>query len=276
MSKISNLRIGFIGGGNMACALIGGLVKQGGNCSAMVVVEPDEKGRERLARFTGLAVLCEPGAALAQCDAVIFAVKPQQMHAAVQGAERWLGQALVISIAAGIRIADIARWLGRAAPIVRAMPNTPALVGAGISGLFANPEVTVRQRELASLALEAVGRVLWLDNEAQLDVVTALSGSGPAYFFYFMESMQKSAQHLGLNEKQARALVEATCAGAAALAADSGDALTDLRARVTSKGGTTFAALEVLDARTVGSAIEQAVSAATRRAAELGDEFGRD
>ena len=278
------LKIGFIGGGNMAQALIGGLSSRHPDAT-FVVVEPFAQARDALGRVGPRVVVhAVPSADLASCDAVVVAVKPQVFREAVSTAARWLiapdgAGPLIVSIAAGVRLREIARWLGAehaATPIVRAMPNTPALVGAGITGLYAAPAVDAARRELAQALLAAVGETLWVDDEAKLDAVTAVSGSGPAYVFSFIEALERGAVELGLSADQAHRLALATFAGAARLAQQSDEPVGVLRERVTSKGGTTQAALAAMQARGVPDAIAEAVRAAAIRSVELGDEFARD
>jgi pyrroline-5-carboxylate reductase len=201
-------------------------------------------------------------------------VKPQFMREACEAARPHLGEPLIVSVAAGIRTADIARWLGRGA-IVRTMPNTPALIGRGVTGMAATHQVSGTQRELAESILRTAGDVVWFDDEAKLDAVTAVSGSGPAYVFYFIEALARAGTELGFTAEQARELAVQTFVGAAQLAADSTEPLETLRQRVTSKGGTTAAALAWLEANAVEARVVEAVHAAHRRARELGDEFGR-
>ncbi|MEW5879215.1 MAG: pyrroline-5-carboxylate reductase [Pseudomonadota bacterium] len=269
-----NARIAFIGGGNMASALIGGLIQKGQRPHDLLAVEIDAARREALARAFGIEVAPAPDARLARFDVLVLAVKPQQMREACSALRPFVGQQLVLSIAAGIRIADLARWLGTDR-IVRAMPNTPALIGRGIAGLAAGRAVTPAQREQATQILQAVGTVVWLDDETQLDAVTAISGSGPAYVFYFIEALIEAGRAMGLSDEPSRRLAIETLVGASHLAAESGEPPEVLRARVTSKGGTTAAAIESMDADQIKAKIVAAVRAAQRRAAELGDEFGK-
>jgi pyrroline-5-carboxylate reductase len=207
---------------------------------------------------------------------VVMAVKPQQMRAAAAALHPHLGGALVLSIAAGIRLSDLSRWLGGYRRLARCMPNTPALIGQAMTALYCMPEVDAALERLAVQALEAVGKVIRVEDEALLDPVTAVSGSGPAYVFLFIEAMQQAARELGLSAEQARALVLQTFAGAAQLAAQASEDVGELRARVTSKGGTTERALASLEADRVTEAIVRAIRAATDRARELGDQLGRD
>ncbi len=269
------LKIGFIGGGNMATALIGGLANNKVEAS-FVVIEPYEASRLALQEKYGLVAHSAPHSDLADCHVLIMAVKPQQFREAAQAIAQYVPGRLVISIAAGIRTVDMARWLGGHPLLVRCMPNTPALISAGITGLYPRPEVNASQKKLADTLLAAVGTTVWVDDESQLDAVTAISGSGPAYVFYFIEAMQRAAVELGLNETAARELSLATFMGASTLATQSDEPASVLRERVTSKGGTTYAALSSMNADHVQDAIVRALHAAARRSAEMGDEFGKD
>lgn len=269
------MKITFIGGGNMAAALIGGLKQQGFSTAAIQVVEPAEAARQQLGdRFGVRTTLAIDVAALA-CDVLVLAVKPQQMKDAVAPLVGKLDQQLAISIAAGLRVADIARWL-RHPRVVRAMPNTPALIGCGMTGLYADPSVDAIGRAQAEKILAAVGATLWVDEETQIDAVTAVSGSGPAYVFYFIEAIEAAACDLGLDEEAARRLTVETFLGASRLAAQSPESITTLRERVTSKGGTTEAALQRFAAQGIAQAIRQGVHAAQVRGQELGEALGRD
>lgn len=270
------MRITFIGGGNMAIALIGGLKKQGFSAAGIQVVEPSEAARQRLTDAFGVRCAAAVDAAALACDALVLAVKPQQMKEAVAVFAGALTNQLVVSIAAGLRLADIARWLGGYSRLVRTMPNTPALIGAGVTGLYADPGVDREGRAQAEKILGAVGATLWLDDEEKMDAVTAVSGSGPAYVFYFIEAVEAAARNLGLDVATARALTVETFLGAARLAAQSSEPVTALRERVTSKGGTTEAALLAFGASGVAAAIEQGVRAAHRRGQELGKLLGED
>jgi pyrroline-5-carboxylate reductase len=271
----------FIGGGNMATALIGSLIARGEAAAAFRVVEPSpEAGNRVVDAFPGLALFersCRD--AVAGATAVVLAVKPQQMRAAASALAADLaaaGAPVVLTIAAGIRIADLSRWLGGYPRIVRAMPNTPALIGRGISGVFAAPAVDAAGRANALAILEAAGGVVWVDAEERLDAITAVSGSGPAYVFYFLEALEEAARAQGFGPADARRLAYATFAGAIALAERSAHEPAVLRAQVTSKGGTTEAALAAMQAAGVKPAIVAGVEAAATRARELGDVFGRD
>ena len=271
----------FIGGGNMATALIGGMRARGAAAADFRVVEPNAEARARLAaRHPGLALFAEcTRDAVAGADLIVLAVKPQQMREAARALATRLAGApppVVVSIAAGIRVVDLARWLGGRGRLVRAMPNTPALVGKGIAGVFAAPDVDAAGRALASKVLDAAGEQVWVDDEVMLDAVTGVSGSGPAYVFYFLEALEEAARDLGFAPADARRLAYATFSGAVALALASPDEPAVLRAQVTSKGGTTERALSSMEAGGVKAMIVAAVKAASLRAAELGDAYGRD
>ncbi|HQR03808.1 MAG: pyrroline-5-carboxylate reductase [Proteobacteria bacterium] len=270
------MKITFLGGGNMANALIGGLRKQGYSAAAIQVVEPIEESREKLT--TAYGVRCAPtaDASALNCETLVLAVKPQQMKEALTPLAGRLGGQLVISIAAGLRLADLSRWLGGHQRLVRCMPNTPALIGAGITGLYADPSVDREGRTIAEKILGAAGRTFWVDDEARMDAVTAISGSGPGYVFYFIEALENAARAQGFDEATAHTLAVETFLGAAQLAASSTDSPTLLRQRVTSKGGTTAAALDTFDAAGVAAAIGQGVAAAEARGRELCDLLGAD
>jgi pyrroline-5-carboxylate reductase len=265
--------IAFIGGGNMASAIIGGLLKQGTPAAGIQIVEPWEEQRAKLQKQFGITASAVPDATLARASMVVWAVKPQSFREAASQAGPHSQQALHLSVAAGIRSDSIAGWLGTER-VVRAMPNTPALVGLGVTGLFARPAVTSAQRQSVQALIETTGRLLWLDEEQQLDAVTALSGSGPAYVFYFIEAMMQAGVKMGLSPAQARTLAIGTFTGASALAAASDDPPELLRARVTSKGGTTYAAITSMDKAGLQQHFMHALDAARQRAVELGDEFG--
>lgn len=265
--------IAFIGGGNMATALIGGLVQSGHSPSAIRVIEPFEAQAGRLRERFGVHVDAVAGPALAGAALVVWAVKPQLFREAAAPCAVHVRDALQLSVMAGIRTGAIAAATG-SDRIVRTMPNTPALIGRGMSGLFASAAVSADERALVERLLAPTGELLWVEREELLDAVTALSGSGPAYVFYFIEAMMRAGAKLGLAPAQARRLATGTFAGAAALAAQSPEPPEVLRANVTSKGGTTHAAITTLDERGVMDAFVQALHAAARRAKELGDEFG--
>ncbi len=271
----------FIGGGNMATALVGGMLARGARPDEIRVVEPFAAQRGKLAtRFPGVGVQPEcDAAAIEGADLVVFAVKPQQMKDAARALAPHLGRApetVVLSIAAGIRGADLARWLGGHRRLVRAMPNTPALLGKGISGVFAAEGVDAAGRARCEGVLAAAGDVVWVADESMLDAVTGVSGSGPAYVFYFLEALEQAARELGFSAADARRLAYATFDGAIALAKASTDEPATLRAQVTSKAGTTERALLSMEAAGVKREIVAAAKAAAARARELGDEFGKD
>lgn len=269
------MKITFIGGGNMAKALIGGLIKRGYSPSKMHVVEMFKEKCAELHNEFGVRATTELAAAVAHGETLILAVKPQQLQQiAVQLAPILNGQ-LVISIAAGIRTQDMARWMG-SQNIVRCMPNTPALIRSGVTALYAMPAVKPEQCHRAESVLAAVGSTLWIEDEEMLDAVTAISGSGPAYVFYFIEAMEQAAYELGLDEAQARQLVLDTFLGASKLAESSPEDVATLRERVTSKNGTTERALLSMEANQVKMDIVAAIHAAAARSKEMGDELGKD
>jgi pyrroline-5-carboxylate reductase len=267
------MRIAFLGGGNMAAALIGGLLRQGHERGAISVIEVSAEARKRLAAELGLTASAAPDALTDAADVLVLATKPQDLRTALSGFSN-LGQKLVISIAAGVRLEALSRWLGGHRKIVRCMPNTPALIGAGISALHAMPEVSMKEREAAQAVLGAVGEVVWIDDERLLDPVTAISGSGPAYVFWFIEQLAAGGERLGLPKEAALRLAVQTVLGAAKLAAHSDKSPAQLRKQVTSKGGTTEAALKVFEREKLAEGVAQALEAASRRGGELGDELG--
>ena len=267
------MKIALIGGGNMAAALVGGIARAAARHAIEVLEIDAERGRQMHEQY-GVPVHTAAGAWLATSEIVVLAVKPQQLRSAVDAIKPFLTRPLVLSIVAGMRARTLSRWLGTDR-IVRTMPNTPALIGAGITGAAALPGVSAEQRAAAEQILRAVGEVVWFGDEAMLDPVTAISGSGPAYVFYFIEAMQQAAREMGLDDEQARALSVQTFLGAAQLAAASNEPVEVLRQRVTSKGGTTAAALAVFETDHVKSAITKALHAANARAQELGDELDR-
>ncbi|WP_439650574.1 pyrroline-5-carboxylate reductase [Macromonas nakdongensis] len=266
-------RLAFIGGGNMASAIIGGLLRQGLAPTQIDVVEPFEAQRAKLAADFGVQVHAAPSPALAQAQVVVWAVKPQTFQDAARDCAAHTRAALHLSVAAGIRSDSMATWLGTER-IVRAMPNTPALVGQGMTGLYARPAASAEDRALVEAVVGTTGRFLWLPQEVDLDAVTALSGSGPAYVFYFLEAMRRAGTEMGLSADTATQLAIGTFAGAAHLAQQASEPPEVLRERVTSKGGTTYAALTALAERGVADAFVAAMHAARGRARELGDEFG--
>jgi pyrroline-5-carboxylate reductase len=270
------MKIAFIGGGNMASAMIGGLLRQGWHAGEICAVEIAPQARERLERELGVKAYDRPSPEALACECIVFAVKPQQMREAARALAPLLRAQLVLSIAAGIRTSDLRRWLNGYARIVRAMPNTPALVLAGITGLYAPAAIGAAERAAAERILGAVGATLWFEREEDLDAVTAVSGSGPAYVFFFIEALEEAACALGLAREAARRLALETFAGAIRLAAQSHEPPARLRERVTSPGGTTERALQVFAADGVKEAIVRAVRAAAQRSRELGEQFGRD
>jgi pyrroline-5-carboxylate reductase len=270
-------RVAFIGGGNMAGAILGGLIRGGLPARQIQVVEPLAAAREKLAQEHGIAAHEQAGDFLRDADLIVWAVKPQSFAQAAAPVRAYAARALHLSVMAGIRVAGLAAATGAtpgSACIVRAMPNTPALIGRGMTGLYAAPGVSQDDRARAEAVIRATGEALWVAEESLLDAVTALSGSGPAYVFYVLEAMQAAGVQLGLAPEQARHLAMATFAGSAALAGQSSEPLAVLRERVTSKGGTTHAAITALDNAGVQPAFIRALHAAAVRAQELGDEFG--
>ena len=276
MSELAGLSIALIGGGNMARGLIGGLLGSGVPAQRITVAEPVPPGRDSLVRDFGVKVTDDNLAAVSGARIVVLAVKPQQMAAvALALAPALAARPLVISVAAGLRAADLSRWLGAGVPVVRAMPNRPALTGAGASGLYAAADVGDAERKLAEQVLSSTGLCLWVRTEAELDTVTALSGSGPAYFFRLAELMAEAAIAQGLDPDVARALAAQTLAGAGKLVeAESAPDLARMRAEVTSKGGTTEAALNVFIDKDLTGIVQAAQDAAARRSRELAEQFG--
>ena len=274
------MKITFLGGGNMAAALIGGMVERGFDAGDIRVVELGAEARAQLGARFGVRALPAFDDEARDCAVLVLAVKPQQMKAALAPLAGRLGAQLVISIAAGLRLVDLGRWLGRdGAPytrLVRCMPNTPALIGAGVTGLYADPSVDAVGRAAAERILSAVGSVVWVETEAEIDGVTAVSGSGPAYVFHFIEALEAAGRAQGFEPAAARRLALDTVLGAARLAASSDEAPALLRERVTSKGGTTAAALASLAAAGWHDALIAAVEAAAARGRELGEQLGRD
>ena len=258
----------------MASALIGGLLQQGFNASEILVVEINAEARAALSRTFAVQTYAAICAEALQVDLVLLAVKPQQLKALAAELLPFLQQQLMVSIAAGVRAQDLSSWLGGYARVVRAMPNTPALVRAGITGLYALPGVSAQERGQAQQVLDAVGSCVWLAEEAQMDAVTAVSGSGPAYVFYFIEALEAAALELGLSAEQGRELALATFLGAAQLARSSPDDPATLRAKVTSKGGTTERAIQALEQADVKNLIRSAVRAAALRSKEMGENLG--
>ncbi|MFV1972432.1 MAG: pyrroline-5-carboxylate reductase [Thiohalobacterales bacterium] len=273
---MTDSRLAFIGGGNMAGSLIGGLIADGWNPGSIRVADPDPQQTDRLVQRFAVTTTQDNRSALEQADAVVLAVKPQVMKAVVDELVEVIAaqQPLVISIAAGIRETALRDWLGKDTAIVRTMPNTPALVQSGATALFANPAVSEEQRNLAESVLRAVGLTLWVDNEDLMDAVTALSGSGPAYFFLFMEALQDAGTELGLPVETARLLTLQTAFGAAKMALESTEEAAVLRQRVTSPGGTTECALDYLRQHGFEATVLGALQAAAERSRELAAKFG--
>jgi pyrroline-5-carboxylate reductase len=271
MNNATEPVIAFIGCGNMGRALIGGLIAAGRSTASLRGADPDGAQRERARAEYGIRVDESAAAAIDGADVVVLAVKPQSMKSTVAAASAELRRArpLIISIAAGIRIEDLVRWIGAPLPVVRTMPNTPALIRAGAGALFAGPDVDDAQRRTAEDILGAVGSTVWVESEPLLDVVTALSGSGPAYFFLLMESLEEAAVKLGLPPGQARQLTVDTAAGASRMAREGAFEPALLRRQVTSPGGTTERALEVLSRGGFANLLFEALRAAAERAAEL-------
>lgn len=264
----------FVGGGNMAGALIGGLLRSGWVPGAISVIEPSDARRAVLQAEFGVRTLAGADASLTGVACAVWAVKPQLFTAAAAPCAAYIGGALQLSVMAGIRSDAIVRATG-SERVVRAMPNTPALIGQGVSGLYARAAVSAGERAEIDRLLAPTGQTVWVEQESQLDAVTALSGSGPAYVFYVLEALIGSGIELGLSAAQSRQLALATLAGATALASQAEEPPEVLRQRVTSQGGTTHAAITSLDADGVKAAFARALQAACRRATELGDEFGR-
>jgi len=269
----SLLPIVFIGGGNMATALITGLRKQGVSAASIHVVEPLVTARQHLYDSLGVHAVASADSSLSGAQLVVWAIKPQLFKAVAEPVHALFAKALHLSVAAGIRSDSLAQWLG-SQRVVRAMPNTPALVGLGQTGLFARDAVTPLERQAVSALMQAVGESIWVDHETQLDAVTAVSGSGPAYVFYVIEAMVAAGVRMGLSPEQAHQLSVGTLVGASELARASSESPAVLRERVTSKGGTTHAAISRLQADGVAALIEQAMLAAAERAKTLGDELG--
>jgi pyrroline-5-carboxylate reductase len=270
------MKLVFIGGGNMASAMIGGLLKQGWRAADIAIVDISTEARERISKATGVQAYADIADGMAGADCVLFAVKPQQLRETARAVAPLLSGRLVVTIAAGIRSDDLARWLGNHQRIVRAMPNTPALVLEGMSGLYARPGVSAADRDAAQRILGAAGKTVWLENEDRIDGVTAVSGSGPAYVFYFIEALEEAARAQGFDAAAARELALQTAVGAVKLAVESTEPLATLRARVTSKGGTTERGIGVMEAREMKRIMADAVAAAALRSRELGDELGAD
>ena len=267
------MKICFIGGGNMASALIGGLLNRGFASAHIHVVDINAENCVRLHNEYGVRASADLATSMTHCEVVVLAVKPQQLQELSKQLAPMLSGKLIISVAAGIRAKDLSRWLN-SDNVVRAMPNTPALIRSGITGLYALPAVSAAHRHDAQSVMAAVGSTLWLESETMMDAVTAVSGSGPAYIFYFIEAMQQAAMELGFNQHDARRLALDTFMGATKLADAGNDDASVLRARVTSKNGTTECALLSMESNHVKQHIINAVKAAAARSEEMGAELG--
>jgi pyrroline-5-carboxylate reductase len=267
--------LGFIGGGNMARSLIGGLLTRGVKPDQIIVADPIASQRESLATQLGVRTTAD-NAAAASAQVVVLAVKPQELRQVAQGLASVVSQSqpLVISVAAGIRASDLQRWLG--VPVVRCMPNRPALNGCGVTGLFAPGDISAERRALASSILSAVGPALWVEKESQMDAVTAVSGSGPAYFFLLIEMLEAAGVALGLSSEVSRRLAIETAYGAGQMAHTATESPAMLREQVTSKGGTTEAALKHLESAHIRHIYNAAIAAAAHRSAEMADQLGKD
>lgn len=265
--------IGFIGAGNMARSLIGGLISSGVKSTQLFATDPNEEARKALSDDFSMQTFSDNQQLVDKCDVIVFAVKPQVLKQ-VATTLTAKDSALYLSIAAGIPSESLNKWLGSEKAVVRAMPNTPSLVQSGASGLFANTKVSAKQKEMAESILRSVGLTVWLENEAQLDAVTALSGSGPAYFFLVMEAMEKAGEKLGLSAENARLLAVQTGFGATKLALEMNDSPEELRKKVTSPGGTTAQAINVFEQQGLIEIFAQAMQAAHDRAEEIAKELG--
>lgn len=270
------MRVAFIGGGNMATSLIGGLLARGTAPSDLIVSDPDARQRASLQSRFGVQAVSDNLAAATGADVILLAVKPQEMAVVARGLTALARdqRRLFISIAAGIRLQDLGRWLGSDAVVIRSMPNRPALIGAGVTALYAAPTVGAADRTRAEQILGACGPTVWVERETDMDVVTAISGSGPAYFFLLIEALESAGIAAGLSAQTARTLAVETARGAGRMAAEGNEAPEQLRQQVTSKGGTTAAALEILERERMRDILRTAVEAASRRSAELAEQFG--
>jgi pyrroline-5-carboxylate reductase len=269
--------VGFIGAGNMARSLAGGLLKNGWGQGQIILSDPEPAQREAIQTVLGVKAFPDNSDVAARADILVLATKPQILADVATGLADTLRKKkpLVISIAAGVRIEDLDRWLGGNLPIVRAMPNTAALIGSGASGMYANARVNQAMRNQAESILRAVGVTVWLDDEYLMDVVTALSGSGPAYFFLVMEVLEQAAVEAGLDPRQARLLTLETAFGAAKMALEGHEEPVQLRRRVTSPGGTTEQAVKVLEEGGIRRLFKGAIQAAVERSREIADMFGK-
>ena len=274
MTDSSTPTLAFIGGGNMARAILGGLIRRGHPLDQLLVVEPSAEAREHILTEYGLSCMESAGTKLNEANVLVWAIKPQTFKEAAAQVRPFCPHALHLSVAAGIRTDSLVDWLGTQR-IVRGMPNTPALVGLGQTGLFARDGVTAQERSWVEHIVACTGDSLWVAQEPLLDAVTALSGSGPAYVFFFIETMVRTGIDMGLTEAQAHQLAVGTFVGASALARNATESPSVLRERVTSKGGTTHAAITAMQTSGVPEHFRAALMAACERARELGDEFGR-
>jgi len=274
---MQNLTIAFIGSGNMSRSLIGGLIANGVKPEQLFATDPDNEQREAISRQFNITALTSNDEAVAKADVILLAVKPQVMHSVVSGIANSIKgtSKLIISIAAGVTLNSIIEWLDEPAAIVRVMPNTPALIQAGAAALYANEHTSEEQKNTAEAMMRSVGTAIWLDNEGQMDAVTALSGSGPAYFFYFMEAMEKAAIEMGLSEEHARLLTIETAVGASKMALLSSSDPAELRQQVTSPGGTTEQALNTFIDGKMDELVKKAMEAAKQRSIELSQSFGK-
>lgn len=271
------MKVLFVGGGNMATAIIGGLITRGVDASTLSVVELSADSRQALQSKYGVAVFSSVSESpVSAVDLIVLAVKPQQLRAVAIDLAPRLTDGLVLSIAAGVRLNDLSRWLGGYRRVVRSMPNTPAMIQCGVTGLYAPAEVDAEARAAVETVVAAIGTSFWVNDEALMDAVTAVSGSGPAYVFYFMEALQQGALEFGFSPASARQMALETVLGAAKLAAAGHDGFDVLRQRVTSKGGTTEAALNEMKDLHVAESIVAGMRAAEARGAELGQSLGKE
>jgi len=273
-----NATLCFIGAGNMAKSLMGGLIASGYPKEHIMATDPTEAQRNQVTETFGIECLADNNDAIQRADIVILAVKPQILQTVCKSIQTSVQNKnpLIISVAAGIRSSDINRWLGGSQAIVRTMPNTPALIQSGATGLYANAIVSPEQKEQAEHIMRAAGLTIWVDEEQKIDAVTALSGSGPAYYFLFMEAMENAAQELGLDAKTAHLLTMQTAFGAAKMVLESRDDCATLRKNVTSPNGTTEQAINTFEAEGLRETVAKAMQAANRRAQELANELGDD
>lgn len=271
-----NVRIAFIGAGNMSRSLIGGLLASGYDKTNILASDPSAEACQAVSQNFGIECNQDNDQVIKQAQVIVLAVKPQQLKALCLEIQPTVqaNQPLIISIAAGVRSEDISRWLGSNLAVVRAMPNTPALIQSGASGLYANNKVSAEQRNQAEQVLRAGGLAIWVNEEQKLDAVTALSGSGPAYFFLFMEAMEAAGEKLGLDSKTAHLLTLQTAFGAAKMALESNDDCATLRQKVTSPNGTTEKAIQSFESDKLDQIVERAMLAAQTRAQQLADELG--